>query len=83
MVNEIIFGKMGYRVGNCVPLLLASGEGKREAMRMLLDGNVSEDFPASLLHNHSNVTVIADEAALAGLYSSITKLQLRKEPKKA
>ena len=52
-------------------------------MRMLLDGNVSEDFPASLLHNHSNVTVIADEAALAGLYSSITKLQLRKEPKKA
>lgn len=46
-------------------VLLASGEGKREAMRMLLDGNVSEDFPASLLHKHSNVTVIADEAALS------------------
>ena len=48
-------------------VLLASGEGKREAMRLLLDGRVSEDFPASLLHNHSNVIVIADEAALAGL----------------
>lgn len=52
-------------------VLLASGEGKREAMRLLLDGRVSEDFPASLLHNHSNVIVIADEAALAGLNYSL------------
>ncbi|HHW36492.1 MAG TPA: glucosamine-6-phosphate deaminase [Bacillales bacterium] len=52
-------------------VLLASGEGKREAMRLLLEGRVSEDFPASYLHNHSNVTVIADEAALAGLNYSL------------
>lgn len=45
-------------------VLLASGEGKREAMRMLLSGKVSEDFPASILNNHSSVTIIADEAAL-------------------
>jgi len=46
-------------------LLLASGEGKQEAMRRLLSGEVTEDFPASILNNHPNVTIIADEAALA------------------
>lgn len=55
-------------------VLLVSGEGKREAMRMLLDGKVSEDFPASILHNHSNVTVIADEAALAGVSAQKTSV---------
>ncbi|KOP71241.1 glucosamine-6-phosphate deaminase [Cytobacillus solani] len=48
-------------------LLIASGEGKREAMRRLLQGDVSEDFPASILKKHSHVTIIADEAALTGL----------------
>lgn len=46
-------------------LLLASGEGKQEAMRRLLSGEVTEDFPASILNNHPNITIIADEAALA------------------
>lgn len=48
-------------------LLLASGEGKREAIKRLLQGEVSEDFPASILNKHSHVTIIADEAALSGL----------------
>lgn len=48
-------------------LLLASGEGKREALKRLLQGEVSEDFPASILNKHSNVTIIADEAALSGI----------------
>lgn len=48
-------------------LLLASGEAKREAMSRLINGEVSEDFPASLLNNHPHVTIIADEAALAGV----------------
>ncbi|WP_313802760.1 glucosamine-6-phosphate deaminase [Cytobacillus sp.] len=48
-------------------LLLASGEAKREAIKRLLEGKVSEDFPASILNKHSNVTIIADEAALSGL----------------
>lgn len=47
-------------------ILLVSGEGKKEAVTRLLNGEVSEAFPASILHKHSNVTIVADEAALAG-----------------
>ena len=46
-------------------ILLASGESKAEAIARLINGEVSEDFPASILKNHKRVTVIADEAALA------------------
>src|SRR5690625_3509455 len=46
-------------------LLLISGEGKAETLAKLLEGSISEDFPASILHEHPNVTVIADEAAYA------------------
>lgn len=45
-------------------LLLVSGEAKADAMAKLLNGEVSEDFPASILKQHENVTVIVDEAAL-------------------
>lgn len=45
-------------------ILLVSGENKAETVARLLNGEVSEDFPASILHKHKNVTVIADEAAL-------------------
>ncbi|MBM4761028.1 glucosamine-6-phosphate deaminase [Bacillus sp. B15-48] len=45
-------------------LLLISGEGKREALSQLIHGEATEDFPASVLKNHPNVTIIADEAAL-------------------
>ncbi|MFD3448262.1 glucosamine-6-phosphate deaminase [Microbacteriaceae bacterium 4G12] len=51
-------------------LLLISGETKKEALRQLLYGDVTESFPASVLKNHPCVTIIADEAAAAG-----TKLQ--------
>ena len=44
-------------------LLLISGAGKAEALAKLLNGDVTEDLPASALKNHPNVTVIADEAA--------------------
>lgn len=54
-------------------LMLISGEGKRDAMKKLLSGKVSEDFPASALHKHKNVTVIADEAALADVSLDIIK----------
>lgn len=46
-------------------LLLISGEGKREAMKQLLHGKISEEFPASVLNTHPAVTIIADQAALA------------------
>jgi len=46
-------------------LLLASGNNKAEAVAKLLKGDISEDFPASILQKHEHVTIIADEAAMA------------------
>ncbi|OZI11789.1 glucosamine-6-phosphate deaminase [Bacillaceae bacterium SAS-127] len=47
-------------------VLLASGAAKVEAISNLLLGEVTEAFPASCLHQHPNVTIIVDEAALNG-----------------
>lgn len=46
-------------------LLIVSGESKAEALANVINGEVTEDFPASILQKHKNVTIIADEAALA------------------
>ncbi|MCA1064888.1 glucosamine-6-phosphate deaminase [Rossellomorea sp. AcN35-11] len=46
-------------------LLLVSGNAKQEALKRLMEGKISEDFPASILNKHEHVTVIADEEALA------------------
>jgi glucosamine-6-phosphate deaminase len=45
-------------------VLLVSGDSKKEAMKQLICGEVSESFPASILQLHPNVTIIADEKAL-------------------
>lgn len=45
-------------------LLLVSGDAKRDALEQLLKGEVNESFPASILRKHTNVTIIADEAAI-------------------
>ncbi|MFC3041773.1 glucosamine-6-phosphate deaminase [Virgibacillus xinjiangensis] len=45
-------------------LLLVSGRNKREALARLMEGEVSEEFPASVLWRHPNVQVIADREAL-------------------
>lgn len=45
-------------------MLLVSGKSKAEALKQLLTGEISEQFPASILNTHPNVTVFADEAAL-------------------
>ena len=39
-------------------VLLAAGEGKAEAIERLRSGEVSEEFPASALWTHGNVTVL-------------------------
>ena len=39
-------------------VLLISGASKQEAFDRLRSGEVTEDFPASALHNHDDVTVI-------------------------
>ncbi len=44
-------------------LLIISGKGKAETARRLLEGEISEEFPASLLKKHPNVTVIIDREA--------------------
>ncbi|CRK81452.1 glucosamine-6-phosphate deaminase [Neobacillus massiliamazoniensis] len=44
--------------------LLASGVKKAQAIACLMTGKWSEDFPASALMHHKNVTIIADEDAL-------------------
>ena len=44
-------------------LLLVSGGNKAEALFKFINGEISEDFPASALKNHHNVTVIADRDA--------------------
>lgn len=44
-------------------ILLVSGVKKSPALNKLLTKEISEAFPVSALHDHPNVTVIADEAA--------------------
>ncbi|MDN3018854.1 glucosamine-6-phosphate deaminase [Paenibacillus sp. BSR1-1] len=48
-------------------LLLVSGENKKDALFKLLNDDINESFPASVLKNHPCVTIIADKAAVAGL----------------
>lgn len=47
-------------------LLIVSGEQKADILAKVINTeNISEDFPASVLHRHAHVTIIADEAALS------------------
>ncbi|MGM7719368.1 glucosamine-6-phosphate deaminase [Metabacillus sp. Hm71] len=48
-------------------LLLVSGKAKQNAMIQLLTGDVTESFPASILKQHPNATIIADEEAMLGV----------------
>ncbi|WP_156291236.1 glucosamine-6-phosphate deaminase [Oceanobacillus salinisoli] len=52
-------------------VLLVYGEKKADAVARLLEGEVSEDFPASVLQQHDYVTIIADEAALSKVGNQI------------
>ncbi|WP_017185945.1 glucosamine-6-phosphate deaminase [Alkalibacillus haloalkaliphilus] len=40
-------------------ILLVYGEDKQEAVNRLLQGEVDEQFPASILHDHPNVTLLS------------------------
>lgn len=46
-------------------VLLISGASKKEAYQKLIDGEVTEDFPASVLKNHSNCIVIVDMESIS------------------
>lgn len=45
-------------------ILLVSGAQKAKALSRLLDGEIGEDCPVTVLRNHPNVTIIADREAL-------------------
>lgn len=45
--------------------LFVSGASKAEALARLMNCEVSEQFPASILKNHQNVTIFADKEASA------------------
>ena len=46
-------------------LILVSGEDKAETLKKALCGPVTPDVPASILQNHEDVVLIADEAAMS------------------
>ncbi|MGN1400041.1 MAG: glucosamine-6-phosphate deaminase [Bacillus sp. (in: firmicutes)] len=46
-------------------ILLASGASKAEAIKRLVYGEITEEFPASALRLHKRVSIIADEEALS------------------
>ncbi|MDI7741908.1 glucosamine-6-phosphate deaminase [Lysinibacillus fusiformis] len=48
-------------------VLLVTGRKKASALKRLLNGEVDEEFPASILKIHPNATIIADEKALIEL----------------
>lgn len=47
--------------------LLAWGEGKASIIKKTVEGNITEEVPASFLQKHENCKVILDEAAAADL----------------
>lgn len=44
-------------------LLLVSGDSKKETLKQLIEGEIDESFPASILKKHPKFTLIADKAA--------------------
>jgi glucosamine-6-phosphate deaminase len=47
-------------------ILMVSGKRKAKALQQLLNGEVTESFPASILKKHPNVTIVADFESLNG-----------------
>ncbi|MDF2535282.1 MAG: glucosamine-6-phosphate deaminase [Bacillales bacterium] len=48
-------------------VLIATGERKATALKALLEGEITESVPATVLKNHPNLTIIADKQALSKL----------------
>ena len=46
-------------------ILIANGAHKAEILRKAVRGSVTNEVPASVLQNHPNCYVVADEAAAA------------------
>jgi len=48
-------------------LILATGEAKREAVRALVEGGSSSEWPCARLREHRHLTVLLDEMAASGV----------------
>ncbi len=48
-------------------VLMATGDGKAEAVRRAIEGEADPSHPASLLQRHDHVTFVLDDAAASGL----------------
>lgn len=51
-------------------ILLVNGNKKASIVQQVLEGDISEEFPASLLRRHKNFCVYLDEEAASGLSKS-------------
>lgn len=49
-------------------ILLANGKNKAEAIRHLVEGKISSDWPVSFLRGHKNLIVILDKEAASELF---------------
>lgn len=52
-------------------LLIASGVNKAEAIKAMLEGQITEEMPASILQTHPNVIVIVDKEAASLIDSTL------------
>lgn len=48
-------------------VLIATGEGKAEAIHQLIEGEVSQDWPATVMQRHPHALVLVDPAAASRL----------------
>lgn len=48
-------------------ILFAYGENKADAIKATIEGEITQDVPATALKNHADVTIIVDEAAASKL----------------
>ena len=48
-------------------IFIATGEGKADAVKAMIEGGVTQRWPASILQHHPDVTVLLDEAAASKL----------------
>ncbi|MGM9988697.1 MAG: glucosamine-6-phosphate deaminase [Bacillaceae bacterium] len=46
-------------------VLVASGEKKADAIKAMIEGEITEECPASILQKHNDVTIVVDEAAFS------------------
>ena len=60
-------------------LLLVAGKEKTEALYQAMNSPISEEFPATILQLHPEVTVIADELALSKVLESYEENESAKE----